>query len=45
MIILSELCKSNNFKQNITPLEHIENPLWNKVALHKEVIATIIHSI
>lgn len=45
MIILFELCKSNNFKQNITPLEHIENPLWNKVALHKEVITTIIHSI
>lgn len=43
MIILSELCKSNNFIENITPMEHINPPLWNKVAPHKKVITTTFH--
>ena len=42
--VLSKLDIENKVAATITPMERIETPLWNKVALREAVINAIVHN-
>lgn len=42
--VLSKLDIENRVAATITPMERIETPLWNKVALREAVINAIVHN-
>ena len=42
--VLSKLDIENKVAATITPMERIETPLWNKVALREAVIIAIVHN-
>ena len=42
--LTSELDIENKVAATITPMERIETPLWNKVALREAVINAIVHN-
>ncbi|MEE1142951.1 MAG: putative DNA binding domain-containing protein [Bacteroidales bacterium] len=42
--VLSKLDIENKVSARITPMERVETPLWNKVALREAVINAIVHN-
>lgn len=42
--VLSKLDIENKVSAKITPMERVETPLWNKVALREAVINAIVHN-
>ena len=42
--VLAKLDIENKIASTITPVERIETPLWNKIALREAVINAIVHN-